>query len=262
MPPINLDKYGQEAEHFFDDCLDEDDFRALETGIGNGSRKRRLEDEASVGPPRKQLHLDGTDQHNDDHVAPATESITLSKPMKHDSMQLARRVLQEYFGFEAFRQDQERAIANILCGRNTLVIFPTGAGKSLCYQIPAIAFPDVDAMDGSDDRRGGPGITIVVSPLIALMKDQVDALRKRRVEAECVDSTKTYQELLQITQRMKNGKLRLLYCAPERLNNEAFVASIKDIPGGIRLVAVDEAHCVSQVRMMMAVALASRGGVG
>jgi len=86
----------------------------------------------------------------------------------------------------------------------------------------------------------------VVSPLIALMKDQVDALKRKGLNAACLDSTKTREEFLHTMEGMRNGTLKLLYCAPERLNNEAFVASIKHCPGGIRLVAVDEAHCISE----------------
>ncbi len=82
------------------------------------------------------------------------------------------------------------------------------------------------------------------------MKDQVDALRLRKIKAECMDSTKTYEELQQITLSMRHGELRILYCAPERLNNEGFVESMKHVPGGVRLVAVDEAHCISEVRLI------------
>jgi replicative superfamily II helicase len=238
MAPTDSEKDDHEVGQYFDG-LDDNDFLALvvESEDANESGKRRLEDGADVGPPRKKPHQDDT------------EPTTPSKPTRREYLQLARRVLQERFGFEKFREEQERAIVNILSGKNTLVIFPSGAGKSLCYQIPAFAFPDIDAMDGSDDRRGGSGISIVVSPLTALMKDQVDALRKRGIKAECIDSTKTRQEQLLITQLMKDGQLRLLYCTPERLNNETFVSRVKDIPGGVRLVAVDEAHCVSEVRI-------------
>ncbi len=107
------------------------------------------------------------------------------------------------------------------------------------FQIPAIAFPELDEKDGS-------GLTIVVSPLIALMKDQVDALRKRGISADSLDSTKTWDQLQLIHAALQNGQLRILYCAPERLNNEGFLATISGIPGGIRLVAVDEAHCISE----------------
>ncbi|KAI1633523.1 P-loop containing nucleoside triphosphate hydrolase protein [Biscogniauxia mediterranea] len=163
---------------------------------------------------------------------------------------VARSVLKENFGFSDFRHEQSAAIKAVLRGDNTLVIFPTGGGKSLCYQIPGIAFEKLDISGHTKARTGpaktGSGITIVVSPLIALMKDQVDALKRRNIPAACLDSTKTWEEQQEITASMREGRLRLLYCAPERLNNEGFVESMKHIPGGIRLVAVDEAHCISE----------------
>ncbi|KAI1341125.1 ATP-dependent DNA helicase recQ [Xylariaceae sp. FL0016] len=171
-----------------------------------------------------------------------------SGPSQYDS--IARSVLKENFGFGSFRHEQAAAINSVLQGENALVIFPTGAGKSLCYQIPAIAFEKLDQAGITKDRSllvgQGSGITIVVSPLIALMKDQVDALKRRGIAAACLDSTKTYEQQQEISASMREGRLRLLYCAPERLNNEGFVASMKYVPGGIRLVAVDEAHCISE----------------
>ncbi|KAI0382330.1 ATP-dependent DNA helicase [Hypomontagnella monticulosa] len=157
---------------------------------------------------------------------------------------IAKSILKESFGYDEFRHEQLSAIISILRGENALVIFPTGAGKSLCYQIPAIAFEKIDAIENKD--RIGSGITIVVSPLIALMKDQVDALLRKGVSAACLDSTKTHEQVLQINAGIRDGQLRLLYCAPERLNNEGFVESMKYVPGGVRLVAVDEAHCISE----------------
>ncbi|KAI1112270.1 ATP-dependent DNA helicase recQ [Nemania sp. NC0429] len=163
---------------------------------------------------------------------------------------IAQSILKRDFGFDDFRHEQAAAIKSILTGENVLVVFPTGAGKSLCYQIPGIAFKELDAA-GLTKRQSttaamGSGITIVVSPLIALMKDQVDALQRRGVPAACLDSTKSYDEQRSINASMQEGRLRILYCAPERLNNEGFVESIKFVPGGIRLVAVDEAHCISE----------------
>ena len=96
------------------------------------------------------------------------------------------------------------------------------------------------------------GITVVVSPLIALMKDQVDALIRRKIKAACLDSTKTREQFTQINNDLRAGVLQLLYCAPERLNNHGFIESIKSVRGGVRLVAVDEAHCVSEVWNIMA----------
>ncbi|KAH7171373.1 P-loop containing nucleoside triphosphate hydrolase protein [Dactylonectria macrodidyma] len=160
-------------------------------------------------------------------------------------LRLAQNILVEKFGYPAFRHEQEGAINRVLGGQNSLVIFPTGAGKSLCYQIPAIAFEEIDRQ--SNQRNPGDyGITIVVSPLIALMKDQVDALKKKGIAAECMDSTRTWPEIQQINESLRQGELRLLYCAPERLNNEGFVGMMKHVKGGVRLIGVDEAHCISE----------------
>jgi superfamily II DNA helicase RecQ len=112
-------------------------------------------------------------------------------------------------------------------------------------QIPALAFGELDKKSG-ERAPGDGGITVVVSPLIALMKDQVDALVRRRVKAAVMDSTRTRDQFLQINQDLRNGSLKLLYCAPERLNNEGFVESLKSVRGGVRLLAIDEAHCVSE----------------
>lgn len=114
-------------------------------------------------------------------------------------------------------------------------------------KIPAIAFPEIDRQT-NERHSNNSGITIVVSPLIALMKDQVDALKRKGVAAECMDSTKTWDEIQQINKDLREGQLRLLYCAPERLNNEGFVETMKRVKGGVRLIGVDEAHCISEVR--------------
>ncbi|KAJ8129591.1 hypothetical protein O1611_g4045 [Lasiodiplodia mahajangana] len=200
-----------------------------------------------------ELLLAGSKRANADHDAIAQHP---SKRAKQDSStheqynSIARSILKQKFGYDDFRHEQAAAIKSILTGENVLVIFPTGAGKSLCYQIPGIAFEELDTA-GLTERQSktaaiGSGITIVVSPLIALMKDQVDALKRRGIPAACLDSTKTYDEIKAINASMQEGRLRILYCAPERLNNEGFVESMKFVPGGIRLVAVDEAHCISE----------------
>ncbi|KAI1155090.1 ATP-dependent DNA helicase recQ [Nemania diffusa] len=199
-----------------------------------------------------ELLLAGSKRVNPDHDDSAQHP---SKRAKQDSpadqyKNIARSILKRTFGYDDFRHEQAAAIRGILSGENVLVVFPTGAGKSLCYQIPGIAFEELDAA-GLTERKSktaaiGSGITIVVSPLIALMKDQVDALKRRGIAAACLDSTKTYEEVKSINASMQEGRLRILYCAPERLNNEGFVESMKFVPGGIRLVAVDEAHCISE----------------
>lgn len=182
---------------------------------------------------------------------------TPSAPRNPQHLALAEKLLTEKFGYAAFRHEQAGAIQSILAGENALAIFPTGAGKSLCYQIPAIAFPELDRTEGR--APADAGLTIVVSPLIALMKDQVDALQKRGISADSIDSTKSWEQQREIYAKIRNSQLRILYCAPERLNNEGFVVSIRDVPGGIRLLAVDEAHCVSEVRREVALEVGERG---
>lgn len=145
-------------------------------------------------------------------------------------MKKAEHILKEYFGYEAFRPNQKNAIEAVLNGRDTFVLMPTGGGKSLCYQIPALLLP---------------GLTIVVSPLIALMKDQVDALRTNGVEAAFLNSSTDYADQLETAQKIKRGEIRLLYVAPERFKSRD--AIFQDILSGtaISLFAVDEAHCIS-----------------
>jgi ATP-dependent DNA helicase RecQ len=141
----------------------------------------------------------------------------------------ARQALREYFGFREFLDGQEQVIGGILSGRDTLVIMPTGGGKSLCYQLPALV------MDG---------VTIVVSPLIALMKDQVDALHRRGIPATLINSTLSGPEQSARLAGMRRGDFKLVYVAPERFRSRGFVQSLLQIP--IALFAVDEAHCLSQ----------------
>src|ERR1700722_6634211 len=121
----------------------------------------------------------------------------------------ARRTLHEVFGFDEFRQGQEQVIAALLEGRSSLAIFPTGGGKSLCYQIPGLLLD---------------GLTLVISPLIALMKDQVDALTRRGVAAARLDSSLEPTEARQVHLALRDGRLKLLYVSPEKLASERFVA--------------------------------------
>ncbi len=138
-------------------------------------------------------------------------------------------VLRSVFGFPGFRGGQEPVVSRLLEGRSVLAIFPTGAGKSLCYQLPALMLE---------------GLTLVVSPLIALMKDQLDFLTRQGVRAARIDSTLGPDELRQVYADLRAGTLQLLYVAPERLANERFLQTLK----GLRLsmLAVDEAHCISE----------------
>ena len=141
----------------------------------------------------------------------------------------AREKLQEIFGFEDFLDGQEGVIEQILSGRDGSVVMPTGGGKSLCYQLPALC-------------RGG--VTLVVSPLIALMKDQVDALEERGVAVTLINSTLTWNEQKERLEGMKNGAYRLVYIAPERFRASSFMSALSDVK--IEMVAIDEAHCLSQ----------------
>jgi ATP-dependent DNA helicase RecQ len=141
----------------------------------------------------------------------------------------ARELLQKQFGFNQFRPGQAEVIEHLLVGRSAAAVFPTGGGKSLCYQLPAQLLP---------------GLTLVVSPLIALMKDQIDGLKRRGVAAERLDSTLSAEEVKGVMQGVRDGRLRLLYVAPERFNNERFRESMRRTK--LALFAVDEAHCISE----------------
>lgn len=142
---------------------------------------------------------------------------------------LLKENLKKYFGYESFRAGQEEIIQNILAGKDVLGVLPTGGGKSICYQLPALI------MDG---------ITLVISPLISLMKDQVDALNENGIAASFINSTLTTDEYKQTLSDISRGHVKLLYISPERLENNFFIEFIKDL--NINFVAVDEAHCISQ----------------
>ena len=142
---------------------------------------------------------------------------------------LVRDLLKKYFGYDDFRPLQADVIQAVLDGRDTVVLMPTGGGKSLCYQIPAIMLP---------------GITIVVSPLIALMKDQVDALKRNGVPAEFLNSTQSRADQLRIQKAAFHDAIKILYVAPERIARPEFQEFLKAL--NVSLVAVDEAHCISE----------------
>lgn len=139
------------------------------------------------------------------------------------------QILKTQFGFTTFREGQREVIDALLQGHSAAAVFPTGAGKSLCYQLPAVMLPH---------------LTVVVSPLLALMKDQVDALTSKGIEAARLDSSLSVEEYKDVLSRARSGELKLLYVAPERFNNERFRSSLKSLR--ISLMAVDEAHCVSE----------------
>lgn len=138
-------------------------------------------------------------------------------------------ILKQYFGYETFRYGQQEIIENILAGDNALGILPTGSGKSLCYQIPGLMFY---------------GTTLVISPLISLMQDQVDSLKRRGISAECINSTMSKRDLNDVMGRLVRGELQFLYVAPERFNNEGFKTAVRH--ANIPFVAFDEAHCISK----------------
>nr|POE92361.1 atp-dependent dna helicase recq [Quercus suber] len=166
-----------------------------------------------------------------------TDEASIAKRSRVECQALvtATKVLKEHFALKDFRLKQAAAIERLL----------QGGGKSLCYQVPAVSFKELDRL-GNARPTSESGITIVVSPLIALMKDQVDSLKRRGISAAVLDSTRTREEYLETVASMRNGTLDIVYCAPERLNNEGFVASMAHVRGGVRLLAVDEAHCISE----------------
>ncbi len=146
-------------------------------------------------------------------------------------------ILQEVFGYTAFRGQQQAIVDHVTAGHDALVLMPTGGGKSLCYQVPAIA-----------RHRVGKGVTIVVSPLIALMHDQVGALEEVGVHAAFLNSTLSLEDTQRIEREMMAGRMVMLYAAPERVTNLRFQAQLASLHerGLLSLFAIDEAHCVSQ----------------
>lgn len=139
------------------------------------------------------------------------------------------RILHRVFGFESFRQGQGEVIGELVAGRPVLAVMPTGSGKSLCYQVPALALG---------------GLTVVISPLVALMEDQVAALKLAGVAAETINSSRDRSVNVETWRRVAAGQIRLLYLAPERLMTERMLAALARLP--LKLIAVDEAHCISQ----------------
>jgi ATP-dependent DNA helicase RecQ len=152
-------------------------------------------------------------------------SDAASKPL----LMTPHQALKRHFGFTGFLDGQEEVIAEIVAGRDGLVVMPTGGGKSLCFQIPALCFK---------------GVTLVISPLIALMKDQVDALVARGIEATMINSTQSWPEQRERLDEMRLGRYKLVYVAPERFRAESFLKALSEVE--VSLFAVDEAHCLSQ----------------
>jgi len=152
--------------------------------------------------------------------------LALSSDVDRDAK---RQLLKEVFGFDEFRAGQEQVVEALLNGRNVLAVMPTGSGKSLCFQLPALL-------------KGG--LTIVVSPLLALMHDQVAALRLAGVAADTINSSKDRAENVDVWRRVTNGEIRLLYMAPERLMTERMLSALSRLD--VKLIAVDEAHCIAR----------------
>lgn len=147
----------------------------------------------------------------------------------HDLFEEAKKQLLKWWGFSDFRPGQDVVVKSVLSRKDTLVLFPTGGGKSLCYQVPALVFP---------------GLTIVISPLVALMQDQVEALVKKGISATYINSTLSQHELIQRLINARNGMYKMLYVAPERLGSPLFQSEILKLP--IDMIAIDEAHCISE----------------
>lgn len=148
-------------------------------------------------------------------------------------------VLRKYYGYDSFRKPQEEVIRRVIGGEHALVIMPTGGGKSLCYQIPALI-----PIEQSAAAAGKPPLTLVLSPLIALMKDQVDALRGRGIEATFINSSLSRDERERRYAAVAKGDFLLLYVTPERFRKSEFIDVISQ--RDVRLLAVDEAHCISE----------------
>ncbi|RQD90152.1 RecQ family ATP-dependent DNA helicase, partial [Methanosalsum natronophilum] len=140
-----------------------------------------------------------------------------------------QKTLQKYFGYSDFRYLQKEIISDVLKGHDTFALMPTGGGKSLCYQLPALI---------------KDGVTVVVSPLISLMKDQVDGLKANGISAEYINSTLTYKQINEIKDKLVKKELKILYLAPERLLMSDIISHLKKT--SIALFAIDEAHCISE----------------
>lgn len=160
-----------------------------------------------------------------DGFMPTNDSISHAA---HAGAASLKAALERYWGYDSFRPLQKEAMTSVLGGRDSVVVLPTGGGKSLCFQVPAVCLP---------------GMAVVVSPLISLMKDQVDALRACGVPAACVNSALSFEERKQVAADVRAGKLKLLYVAPERLVADRTIEFLKS--ANVSFIAVDEAHCIS-----------------
>ena len=168
-------------------------------------------------------------------VRKTTESLGLlfqEEPLKLTHLKTTpEKILKSVFGYSSFRPLQKEIIDNVLMGRDTLAVMPTGGGKSLCYQIPALLMP---------------GMTIVVSPLIALMQDQVSQLENYGVEAAYLNSSLDRDSFISVIKKIHSGKLKLLYVSPERLNTQQMQNLLHSDNIDINCITIDEAHCISE----------------
>lgn len=146
-------------------------------------------------------------------------------------------ILQSRFGLESLRPLQEEIIDRVMGGGDALVVMPTGSGKSLCFQLPALAMRE---------QSNGDGVGLVFSPLIALMEDQVAALRKKGIRASFVNSTVKKHERIKRYKNLANGEYELFYATPERMEKDDFRQALDQVPGGVNLLAIDECHCVTK----------------
>jgi ATP-dependent DNA helicase RecQ len=160
---------------------------------------------------------------------PSTNKVTAALHQASPTSDLLHQTLKQTFGYSEFRFGQVEIIEQVLAGRDCFVLMPTGGGKSMCYQLPALLLP---------------GVTVVVSPLMSLMKDQVDGLQAMGIAADFVNSSLSREQVLDVFRRLRDGQIKLLYVAPERLLQEQFLQRLGDV--GVSLFAIDEAHCVSQ----------------
>jgi len=149
--------------------------------------------------------------------------------MEKFDLEKAEGVLKKYWGYDSFRQGQQEAIRSVIEGKDTLVLFPTGGGKSLCYQVPSLMLD---------------GLTVVLSPLVALMQDQVEQLNKAGIRATFINSTIPSYDVEQRLVNARNGMYKMLYIAPERLSTDLW--KVEEPQLNIKLIAVDEAHCISE----------------
>src|SRR5262249_33191325 len=192
----------------------------------------------SPGGRRRSLHLSGPDRFPPPRATPDGEHTVdgrgqtvkmrfMTEPLRfHHDAQLE---LQQHFGLSTFRPGQAQVIDSVLAGRNVVVVMPTGAGKSLCYELPAVMLK---------------GLTLVVSPLIALMKDQLEQLEARGIPATVINSAVPELERAERIRKLRAGAYRLVYVAPERFRSPSFVDALAEV--GVDLLAIDEAPCISQ----------------